>query len=209
MQHRSGAPLLSAQTRCPLSGLQGPVLHWPPLPGAGPAGCLTVPGPLGALCPLPRVPLPAVGTADPLSAPSQCYFSRSASPTCTHPHSSARGPGPCLTHGRLVTRGSLPPLHGPPRLCLGPRTVLGPQQAGDTGPPPPPSTGGPGLCSAQGRLVTRSSLPPLHGPPRLCPGPRTMPCPRQAGDTGQPPPAAQASTALPGAQDRARPTAGW
>ena len=36
-----------------------------------------------------------------------------------------------------------------------------------------------------------------------------MPCPRRAGDTGQPPPPAQASTALPGVQDRARPTAGW
>lgn len=58
-----------------------------------------------------------------------------------------------------------PPLtpHVPPWLCPGPRTVLGPRQAGDSG----------------------GSLPLLHSPPRLYPGPRTVLGPRQAGGAGQ------------------------
>lgn len=155
-QQSSRGPLSSAQTRCPLSGLQGPIRHQPLLPGTGLAGCLTLPGPLGALCPLPRVPLPSVGTAAPLSAPSPALFPQASLPSPrTCPHGSAQGPGLCSAHGRLVTLGAASPsctaLHG--------------------------STRGPGPCSAHGRLVARGSAAQRGGRGKTGP----LPCPPPPG----------------------------
>lgn len=134
------------------------IRHQPLLPRDWAAGCLTLPGPLGALCPLPRVPLPSVGTAAPI-CPFPSLFPQASSP--------------------------LTPAHAPTWLCPGPRTVPGPRQAGDSGGSLPSctalhgSTWGPGPCSAHGRLVARGSAAQRSGRGKT--GPPHVPRPRGPG----------------------------